>query len=78
MVIHNIIYNLLYIYYAGHVECLEAGIFRADIPCKFTLIPSALQQLIGMHIYINRVNSYKIHKYTQNKDRIHKHIHEYV
>jgi DNA polymerase epsilon subunit 1 len=28
------------------VECLEAGVFRADIPAKFTLVPSALQQLI--------------------------------
>ena len=33
-------------YIGGHVECLEAGIFRADIPCKFNLVPSALQQLI--------------------------------
>jgi DNA polymerase epsilon subunit 1 len=29
------------------VECLEAGVFRADIPAKFTLVPSALQQLIN-------------------------------
>jgi len=28
------------------VECLEAGVFRADIPAKFNLVPSALQQLI--------------------------------
>jgi DNA polymerase epsilon subunit 1 len=33
-------------YIGGHVECLEAGVFRADIPAKFTMIPSALQQLI--------------------------------
>ena len=33
-------------YIGGHVECLEAGVFRADIPAKFTLIPSALQHLI--------------------------------
>jgi DNA polymerase epsilon subunit 1 len=33
-------------YIGGHVECLEAGVFRADIPAKFTLVPSALQQLI--------------------------------
>lgn len=33
-------------YIGGHVECLEAGVFRADIPVKFNLVPSALQQLI--------------------------------
>lgn len=33
-------------YIGGHVECLEAGVFRADIPCKFRLVPSALQHLI--------------------------------
>jgi DNA polymerase epsilon subunit 1 len=33
-------------YIGGHVECLEAGVFRADIPVKFTLIPSAFQQLL--------------------------------
>lgn len=34
-------------YIGGHVECLEAGVFRADIPSKFNLVPSALQQLIN-------------------------------
>eukprot|EP01039_Chlorochromonas_danica_P000441 gene441-475_t len=33
-------------YIGGHVECLEAGVFRADIPVLFDLTPSALQQLI--------------------------------
>ena len=33
-------------YLGGHVECLEAGVFRSDIPTKFNLVPSALQQLI--------------------------------
>eukprot|EP01038_Epipyxis_sp_PR26KG_P011543 gene11543-15462_t len=33
-------------YIGGHVECLEAGVFRADIPTKFNLVPSAFQQLI--------------------------------
>ncbi|CAD6189723.1 unnamed protein product, partial [Caenorhabditis auriculariae] len=32
-------------YVGGHVEALEAGVFRADIPCRFRLIPSALSQL---------------------------------
>lgn len=34
-------------YIGGHVECLEAGVFRADIPAKFKLAPSALQDLIN-------------------------------
>jgi DNA polymerase epsilon subunit 1 len=33
-------------YIGGHVECLEAGIFRSDILNKFSLVPSALQMLI--------------------------------
>ena len=28
------------------MECLESGVFRADIPCKFNLKPAALQKLI--------------------------------
>ena len=34
-------------YIGGHVECLEAGVFRADIPAKFELVPSALSELIN-------------------------------
>lgn len=33
-------------YIGGHVECLEAGVFRADIPCKFSVDPAAYQELI--------------------------------
>jgi DNA polymerase epsilon subunit 1 len=33
-------------YIGGHVECLEAGVFRSDIATDFKLIPSALQSLI--------------------------------
>lgn len=33
-------------YIGGHVECLEAGVFRADIPAKFSMVPSAFQTLI--------------------------------
>lgn len=33
-------------YIGGHVECLEAGVFRADIKYKFNVVPSALQLLI--------------------------------
>jgi hypothetical protein len=30
-------------YIGGHVECLESGVFRSDIPCSFTLEPSAFE-----------------------------------
>jgi DNA polymerase epsilon subunit 1 len=33
-------------YVGGHVEALESGVFRSDIPCRFKLVPSALQDLI--------------------------------
>jgi DNA polymerase epsilon subunit 1 len=33
-------------YIGGHVECLEAGVFRSDIPAKFKLASSTLQNLI--------------------------------
>ncbi|KAF8566604.1 hypothetical protein P879_05659 [Paragonimus westermani] len=32
-------------YVGGHVEALEAGVFRADIPVRFRLVPTALEQL---------------------------------
>jgi DNA polymerase epsilon subunit 1 len=33
-------------YIGGHVECLESGIFRSDIPCKFRVKPQRLQMLL--------------------------------
>ncbi|OCF45186.1 DNA polymerase epsilon catalytic subunit A [Kwoniella heveanensis CBS 569] len=33
-------------YVGGHVEALEAGVFRSDIPTHFKMEPSACQQLI--------------------------------
>ncbi|KAF7798090.1 hypothetical protein EIP86_009304 [Pleurotus ostreatoroseus] len=33
-------------YVGGHVEALEAGVFRSDIPTHFKIEPSAVQQLI--------------------------------
>lgn len=33
-------------YIGGHVEALEAGVFRADIPYRFRLDPKCLQELI--------------------------------
>lgn len=35
-------------YVGGHVEALESGVFRSDIPTHFKLAPSALQQ-VGIH-----------------------------
>uniref|UniRef100_A0A915CMU3 DNA polymerase epsilon catalytic subunit n=1 Tax=Ditylenchus dipsaci TaxID=166011 RepID=A0A915CMU3_9BILA len=32
-------------YVGGHVEALESGVFRADIPCRFRLMPEALEDL---------------------------------
>ena len=34
-------------YVGGHVECLESGVFRDDIPTKFTLDPTAFDELIA-------------------------------
>ncbi|KAG8956944.1 DNA polymerase epsilon catalytic subunit [Tulasnella sp. 419] len=34
-------------YVGGHVEALEAGVFRSDIPTQFKIVPSAVQQLIN-------------------------------
>ncbi|THH26723.1 hypothetical protein EUX98_g7459 [Antrodiella citrinella] len=33
-------------YVGGHVEALEAGVFRSDIPTHFKIVPAAAQQLI--------------------------------
>ncbi|XP_013399576.1 DNA polymerase epsilon catalytic subunit A [Lingula anatina] len=33
-------------YVGGHVEALESGVFRADIPCRFRMVPEAFQGLI--------------------------------
>ncbi|KAF2878625.1 hypothetical protein ILUMI_27547, partial [Ignelater luminosus] len=33
-------------YVGGHVEALESGVFRADIPCRFRLVPDAIDRLI--------------------------------
>ncbi|KAI8587396.1 hypothetical protein BDZ88DRAFT_240684 [Geranomyces variabilis] len=33
-------------YVGGHVEALEAGVFRSDLPTKFRLQPDAFQELI--------------------------------
>lgn len=33
-------------YVGGHVESLESGVFRSDIPCEFKIQPSAIQELL--------------------------------
>jgi DNA polymerase epsilon subunit 1 len=33
-------------YVGGHVEALEAGVFRCDLPCRFRMVPEAFQDLI--------------------------------
>jgi len=33
-------------YIGGHVECLESGVFRSDLPTQWKLDPSAFQELI--------------------------------
>ena len=32
-------------YVGGHVEALEAGVFRSDIATDFKIVPSAVQQV---------------------------------
>ena len=32
-------------YVGGHVEALEAGVFRSDIPIDFKLVPDACQNV---------------------------------
>uniref|UniRef100_A0A915L7P5 DNA polymerase epsilon catalytic subunit n=1 Tax=Romanomermis culicivorax TaxID=13658 RepID=A0A915L7P5_ROMCU len=34
-------------YVGGHVEALESGIFRTDLPCRFRLDPDVLKRLVG-------------------------------
>jgi DNA polymerase epsilon subunit 1 len=32
-------------YVGGHVEALEAGVFRSDIPTHFKLVPATVQKV---------------------------------
>ena len=36
-------------YVGGHVEALEAGVFRSDIPTHFKIEPSAVQKVHHLH-----------------------------
>jgi DNA polymerase epsilon subunit 1 len=42
-------------YVGGHVEALEAGVFRSDIPTHFKIEPSAVQQVKSPR-YITKPN----------------------
>lgn len=33
-------------YVGGHVEALEAGVFRSDIPTHFKIVPAAVEKVI--------------------------------
>jgi len=41
-------------YVGGHVEALEAGVFRSDIPANFKIVPSAVQQVRSQGSTINQ------------------------
>ena len=42
-------------YVGGHVEALESGVFRADIPCRFRLVSNENHTLISLIILVYRV-----------------------
>ena len=38
-------------YVGGHVEALEAGVFRSDIPVDFKMVPEACQKVLSIPKY---------------------------
>lgn len=36
-------------YVGGHVEALEAGVFRSDIPVDFKIVPAACDKVRSRH-----------------------------
>ncbi len=40
-------------YVGGHVEALEAGVFRSDIETHFKIVPSAAQKVFP-HLFFGR------------------------
>ena len=38
-------------YVGGHVEALEAGVFRSDIPVKFRLVSDAFQKVCSLILF---------------------------
>lgn len=47
-------------YVGGHVEALEAGVFRSDLPAKFRLVPEAFQQVSRIHVIYCRMPMIKL------------------
>jgi DNA polymerase epsilon subunit 1 len=39
-------------YVGGHVEALEAGVFRSDIAVDFKVVPAALQKVRSFHVEV--------------------------
>ncbi|XP_037818567.1 DNA polymerase epsilon catalytic subunit 1 [Lucilia sericata] len=65
-------------YVGGHVEALESGVFRADIPCRFRLDPNMVQQLMDN---VDRVLKHALEveegiplEKVNNLDEVHKEI----
>lgn len=61
-------------YVGGHVEALESGVFRSDIPTRFRMVPEAFQGLIDkcyeiMKTTIEEEEGVKI-EYVTNMDEI--------
>src|SRR5271154_168057 len=42
-------------YVGGHVEALEAGVFRSDIPLKFEIDTTAIDEVCHLTIYLTKV-----------------------
>ncbi|KAH6814720.1 DNA polymerase epsilon catalytic subunit [Perilla frutescens var. frutescens] len=65
-------------YIGGHVECLESGVFRSDIPTSFKLDPAAYEQLLDnldrdLHYAISvegKMDLESVSNYDEVKDAI--------
>lgn len=45
-------------YIGGHVECLESGVFRSDLPTHFKLDPLAYQVKASVRTHMSEVEDY--------------------
>ena len=41
-------------YVGGHVEALEAGVFRSDIETDFNIVPAAIQQVMNFSLIVKK------------------------
>lgn len=47
-------------YVGGHVEALEAGVFRSDIATHFKVVPDAVQKVLDYYSYsVLRLDSFR-------------------